>query len=261
MKKNNWLSKLFVILVLLFNYLPIIVVVVYSFNASKYSNWAGFSLQWYEKLFRNSQILRSLNNSLILAFSSCGLSILIGTAGAVGMARSRFRTQGLLENVSMIPMMMPEIILGMAYLAFFSIFRIPFGILTLIIAHTTFCIPYIFINVQSRLVGLDPAYVEAARDLGASPTRAFYDVTLPLITPAILSGALLSFAMSMDDVVISFFVTGTTSNTLPLQVYSMLKMGVTPEVNALCTLMLLVVFGGIGLYYLLTTLLKKEKKQ
>ena len=253
MKKNNWLSKLFVILVLLFNYLPIIVVVVYSFNASKYSNWAGFSLQWYEKLFRNSQILRSLNNSLILAFSSCGLSILIGTAGAVGMARSRFRTQGLLENVSMIPMMMPEIILGMAYLAFFSIIRIPFGILTLIIAHTTFCIPYIFINVQSRLVGLDPAYVEAA--------RAFYDVTLPLITPAILSGALLSFAMSMDDVVISFFVTGTTSNTLPLQVYSMLKMGVTPEVNALCTLMLLVVFGGIGLYYLLTTLLKKEKKQ
>ena len=261
MKKNNWLSKLFVILVLLFNYLPIIVVVVYSFNASKYSNWAGFSLQWYEKLFRNSQILRSLNNSLILAFSSCGLSILIGTAGAVGMARSRFRTQGLLENVSMIPMMMPEIILGMAYLAFFSIIRIPFGILTLIIAHTTFCIPYIFINVQSRLVGLDPAYVEAARDLGASLTRAFYDVTLPLITPAILSGALLSFAMSMDDVVISFFVTGTTSNTLPLQVYSMLKMGVTPEVNALCTLMLLVVFGGIGLYYLLTTLLKKEKKQ
>ena len=261
MKKNNWLSKLFVILVLLFNYLPIIVVVVYSFNASKYSNWAGFSLQWYEKLFRNSQILRSLNNSLILAFSSCGLSILIGTAGAVGMARSRFRTQGLLENVSMIPMMMPEIILGMAYLAFFSIIRIPFGILTLIIAHTTFCIPYIFINVQSRLVGLDPAYVEAARDLGASPTRAFYDVTLPLITPAILSGALLAFAMSMDDVVISFFVTGTTSNTLPLQVYSMLKMGVTPEVNALCTLMLLVVFGGIGLYYLLTTLLKKEKKQ
>ena len=261
MKKNNWLSKLFVILVLLFNYLPIIVVVVYSFNASKYSNWAGFSLQWYEKLFRNSQILRSLNNSLILAFSSCGLSILIGTAGAVGMARSRFRTQGLLENVSMIPMMMPEIILGMAYLAFFSIIRIPFGMLTLIIAHTTFCIPYIFINVQSRLVGLDPAYVEAARDLGANPTRAFYDVTLPLITPAILSGALLSFAMSMDDVVISFFVTGTTSNTLPLQVYSMLKMGVTPEVNALCTLMLLVVFGGIGLYYLLTTLLKKEKKQ
>ncbi len=259
MKKNKWASKLFVFLVLLFNYLPIFVVVIYSFNASKYGNWAGFSLEWYEKLFKNAQILRSLKNSLFLAVSSCALSILIGTAGAVGMAKSRFRTQNLLENVSMIPMMLPEIILGMAYLSFFSIARIPFGMITLIIAHTTFCVPYIFINVQSRLTGLDPAYVEAARDLGASQTRAFYDVTLPLITPAIVSGALLSFAMSMDDVVISFFVTGTTSNTLPLQVYSMLKMGVTPEVNALCTIMLAVVFGAIGLFYLLGSLRKKAR--
>lgn len=258
MKKNSWLSKLFVVLVLLFNYLPIIVVVIYSFNASKYGNWAGFSLEWYEKLFSNRQIMRSLQNSLTLAVASCGLSILIGTAGAVGMAKSHFRTKNLLENVSMIPMMLPEIILGMAYLAFFSMLGIDFGMLTLIIAHTTFCIPYIFINVQSRLVGLDPAYVEAARDLGASPTRAFYDVTLPLIFPAITSGALLAFAMSMDDVVISFFVTGTTSNTLPLQVYSMLKMGVTPEVNALCTLMLLFVFGVIGVYYLIQHLRSKK---
>ena len=154
--------------------------------------------------------------------------------------------------------MLPEIILGMAYLAFFSLLNVDFGMMTLIIAHTTFCIPYIFINVQSRLVGLDPAYVEAARDLGASQTRAFYDVTLPLIAPAITSGALLAFAMSMDDVVISFFVTGTTSNTLPLQVYSMLKLGVTPEVNALCTLMLLAVFGVIGLYYLIGHLRGKK---
>lgn len=250
MKKNSWAAKLFVVLVMLFNYLPIIVVVVYSFNASKYGNWEGFSLEWYEELFRDRQIMRSLKNSLVLAVSSCALSILIGTAGAVGMAKSHFKTKNLLENVSMIPMMLPEIILGMAYLAFFSLLDVSFGMVTLIIAHTTFCIPYIFINVQSRLVGLDPAYVEAARDLGASPTKAFYDITLPLIAPAITSGALLAFAMSMDDVVISFFVTGTTSNTLPLQVYSMLKLGVTPEVNALCTLMLLAVFGVIGLYYL-----------
>ena len=258
MKKNTWRSKLFVALVLLLNYLPIFIVVLYSFNASKYGNWAGFSLQWYQKLMGNSQILRSLKNSLFLAFSSCALSILIGTAGAVGMAKSHFKTQNLLENVSMIPMMLPEIILGMAYLAFFSILKVSFGMVTLIIARVTFCMPYIFINVQSRLVGLDPAYVEAARDLGASPTRAFWDVTLPLISPAITSGALLAFAMSMDDVVISFFVTGTTSNTLPLQVYSMLKMGVTPEVNALCTLMLLVVFAALGLYALLRSLLRKK---
>ena len=258
MKKNTWLSKLFVILVMLFNYLPIIVVVVYSFNASKYGNWEGFSLGWYEELFRDRQIMRSLKNSLVLAVSSCALSILIGTAGAVGMAKSHFRTKNLLENVSMIPMMLPEIILGMAYLAFFSLLDVDFGMVTLIIAHTTFCIPYIFINVQSRLVGLDPAYVEAARDLGASPTRAFYDVTLPLIAPAITSGALLAFAMSMDDVVISFFVTGTRSNTLPLQVYSMLKLGVTPEVNALCTLMLVAVFGVIGVYYLINHIRGKK---
>ena len=158
----------------------------------------------------------------------------------------------------MIPMMLPEIILGMAYLAFFSICKVSFGMVTLIIAHVTFCIPYIFINVQSRLVGLDPAYVEAARDLGASPSRAFRDVTLPLIAPAITSGALLAFAMSMNDVVISFFVTGTTSNTLPLQVYSMLKMGVTPEVNALCTLMLLAVFAALGLYALLRRVMRQK---
>ena len=258
MKKNSWLAKLFVVLVMLFNYLPIIVVVVYSFNASKYGNWEGFSLEWYEELFRDKQIMRSLKNSLVLAVSSCALSILIGTAGAVGMAKSHFRTKNLLENVSMIPMMLPEIILGMAYLAFFSLLDVDFGMITLIIAHTTFCIPYIFINVQSRLVGLDPAYVEAARDLGASPTRAFYDVTLPLIAPAITSGALLAFAMSMDDVVISFFVTGTRSNTLPLQVYSMLKLGVTPEVNALCTLMLVAVFGVIGVYYLINHIRSKK---
>ena len=260
-KKNGALSKLYVILVLLFTYLPVLVVVIYSFNNSKYGNWAGFTLSWYEKLFKNRQILRSLENTLILAFSSCFLSILIGTAGAVGMAKSRFKTKGLMENVSMIPMMLPEIILGMAYLAFFSILKIPFGMLTLIIAHTTFCVPYIYINVQSRLVGLDPSFVEAARDLGASPTKAFLDVTLPLISPAVLSGALLALAMSMDDVVISFFVTGTTSNTLPLQVYSMLKMGVTPEVNALCTLILVVVFGAIGLYYLFTAILRARAEK
>lgn len=253
------MSQLYIWVVLAVMYLPMLVVVAYSFNSSRYSNWDGFSLQWYEELFNNSAIVDTLNNSLMLAFFSCALAILLGTMGAVGMAKSRFRAQNLLENVSLIPMMLPEIILGMAYLSFFSILQVPFGIVTLIIAHTTFCVPYIFINVQSRLVGLDPAYVEAARDLGATQTRAFYDVTLPLITPAIISGALLAFAMSMDDVVISFFVTGTTSNTLPLQVYSMLKMGVTPEVNALCTLMLLVVFGAIGVFYLLSSLRRKAR--
>ena len=237
-RTNTWRSKLFVLLVLLFNYLPIIVVVVYSFNASKYGNWEGFSLEWYEKLFRNTQIMRSLKNSLFLAVSSCALSILIGTAGAVGMAKSRFRAQNLLENVSLIPMMLPEIILGMAYLSFFSILQVPFGMVTLIIAHTAFCIPYVYMLVKARLVGLDKSLPEAARDLGASEARVFFDITLPLIAPAIASGMLLSFAMSFDDVIISLFVTGVNVNTLPLKVYTSLKTGITPEINALCTLML-----------------------
>ena len=257
MKKNGLFAKIFVAAVLLLNYLPMVIVVIYSFGSSKYGSLTGFTLEWYEKLLRNDGIMRSLSNSLFLGVMSCILSILIGTMGAVGMAKSRFRTQGLLENVSMIPMMIPEIILGMAYLTFFSIVHIPYGMIALILAHTTFCVPYIFINVQSRLVGLDPAYVEAARDLGASQTRAFYDVTLPMITPAIVSGALLAFAMSMDDVVISFFVTGTTSNTLPLQIYSMLKMGVTPEINALCTIMLVVVLVSISGWYLISRMRKR----
>ena len=184
-------------------------VVVYSFNASKYGNWEGFSLEWYEKLFRNTQIMRSLKNSLFLAVSSCALSILIGTAGAVGMAKSRFRAQNLLENVSLIPMMLPEIILGMAYLSFFSILQVPFGMVTLIIAHTTFCVPYIFINVQSRLVGLDPAYVEAARDLGASPFKAFLTVTVPLTVPGIVAGCVLVFVPSMGLFFISDLLGGS----------------------------------------------------
>ena len=262
MRKSKF-APVYLTLVLIALYLPIVVVVLYSFNAntSRFTfDFTGFSLQHYAGLLKDTKgLVAALKNSLILAGYSLALSVVLGTLGAVGMAKSRFRAQNLLENVSLIPMMLPEIILGMAYLSFFSILQVPFGMVTLIIAHTTFCVPYIFINVQSRLVGLDPAYVEAARDLGATQTRAFYDVTLPLITPAIISGALLAFAMSMDDVVISFFVTGTTSNPLPLQVYSMLKMGVTPEVNALCTLMLLVVFGAIGVFYLLSSLRRKAR--
>ena len=246
-RKSGTFSKLYIALVLLLTYLPIIVVVVYSFNESKYTNWTGFTTDWYTALFKDKQLIASLKNSLQLAVSSTIIAILVGTAGAVGMAKSHFRMQGLLENVSMIPIMIPEIIIGMAYLAFFSFVRIPLGMGTLIAAHATFCIPYVYVNVQSRLVGLDPNFVEAARDLGASPTRAFYDITLPLITPSVLSGALLAFAMSMDDVVISFFVTGPTTNTLPVKIFSMLKVGVNPTINALCTVMLAVVIAAIAL--------------
>lgn len=229
-------------------YLPIVVVVIYSFNASKNDAvWTGFTLDWYGKLFKDQSLMEALKNSLILAFLSCLISAIIGTIGAVGMVRCDFKSKGIIENMSTLPIMIPEIILGMTFLAFFSFFKLPFGMTTLVIAHTSFCIPYIFMMVKGRLIGIDRSIGEAARDLGASEIRMFFDITLPLITPAIVSGTLLAFAMSLDDVVISFFVTGATTNTLPVKIYSQIKVGITPEINALCTVMIAVTFIIIGI--------------
>ncbi|MEG0542147.1 MAG: ABC transporter permease subunit, partial [Angelakisella sp.] len=222
-------SGIYLGLILLFMYLPVVVVVIYSFNVSKSDiQWLGFTLDWYKKMANNRVLMDALKNSLILAVCACSVSAVIGTIGAVGLARWSFRSKGLLENLAILPIMIPEIILGMVFLAFFSFLRLPFGMFTLIIGHTSFCIPYIFLVVKGRLVGLDPAISEAARDLGATETRMFFDITLPLIAPAVLSGTLLAFAMSLDDVVISFFVTGAQTNTLPIKIYSSIKFGVTP---------------------------------
>ncbi len=229
-------------------YLPILIVILYSFNVSKSSGmWTGFTTDWYAKLFRDQTMGSALVNSLVLAAWSVALSGIVGTLGAVGMVKAKFRGQGALETASTLPIMIPEIILGMAYLAVFSAVGVKFGMPTLVIAHTTFCIPYVFINVKGRLAGMDPALEEAARDLGASPIRTFFTVTLPLILPAVISGMLLALAMSLDDVVISFFVTGPTTNTLPLKIFSSLKTGVSPQINALCTLMLGSVFLIVAL--------------
>ena len=253
-------AGLYLTAVLVFMYLPVVMVVLYSFNVSKSdARWTGFTLDWYGKMLHNQVLMEALRNSLIVAVCACLLSAVIGTIGAVGLARWSFRGKGLLENMSLLPIMIPEIILGMVFLAFFSFIGLPFGLLTLILGHTSFCIPYIFLVVRGRLVGLDPSIGEAARDLGAGQWRMFFDITLPLIAPAVLSGSLLAFAMSLDDVVISFFVTGATTNTLPIKIYSQIKFGVTPEINALCTVMLCITFalifasGKIGAKHTQTT--------
>lgn len=198
--------------------------------------------------------MEALGNSLILGVLSCLLSAVIGTLGAVGMAKLNYKSKGLLEYVSILPLMTPEIILGMVFLAFFSQLNLPFGMLTLLISHTVFCVPYILMEVKARLVGMDKSLEEAAMDLGATPRRTFFDITLPLIMPAVLSGSLLAFAMSMDDVVISVFVNGPRLSTLPIKVYTQMKTGVTPEINALCTLMLVVSVGILLLYSLVRRL-------
>lgn len=254
MKKNTKWSNLYMGLILLFLYLPIFFVILYSFNESRTTAvWGGFSLKWYEELFQDRNLLEALGNSLVLGGISCVTAAVIGTLGAVGMARSHLKTKGIVEYVARLPIMIPEIILGMVFMAFFSLMNLPFGMVTLVIAHTAFCVPYILMTVKARLVGMDPSLEEAARDLGASSGRAFVDIVLPLLMPGVLSGSLLAFAMSLDDVVISIFVNGPRLNTLPIKVYTQMKFGVTPEINALCTLML----GATLLVLAIWTIVKK----
>ena len=253
MKKNSKLSRFYLGLIFVLMYLPIAVVIGFSFNESKLPvRFTGFSLKWYQELFSDSAMIEALGNSLFLGVVSCFVSAVIGTLGAVGLSRIHWKTKGILEYISILPLMIPEIILGMVLMAFFYMMNLPFGMLTLLIGHTVFCVPYILMEVKARLAGMDPSLEEAARDLGAGPFRAFWDIILPLIMPAVMSGSLLAFAMSMDDVVISIFINGPRLSTLPIKVYTQIKTGVTPEVNALCTIMLavtlliLLVYTAIG---------------
>lgn len=257
MKRRFSFSTLYLALITLITYLPIAVVILFSFNDSKLSvAWKGFTWHWYEALFHDAALMEALRNSLILGFVSSAFAAVIGTLGAIGMARVHYRSKGMMEYLSTIPIMLPEIILGMVFMAFFSLLRLPFGWPTLIIAHTSFCIPYVYLMVKARLVGIDKSIEEAARDLGASPVRAFFDITLPLILPAVASGCILSFAMSFDDVVISIFVNGPTLSTLPIKVYTQMRTGVTPEINALCTLILTAVI----LILLLSSVLRRKSR-
>ncbi len=241
MKVKSRLPWIYMAIITIVTYIPIILTVVYSFNESKLTSvWAGFSLKWYEELLRDRDIKEALRNSLVLGGLSCLGAVVIGTSGALGMDRCRNKLNGVISYISLIPIMIPEIILGMVFLAAFSLMNLPFGMLTLVIAHTTFCVPYVFMTVRARLAGMDHATEEAARDLGASGIRTFFDITLPALVPAIASGVLLSFAMSFDDVVISIFVTGAKVNTLPIKIYTRMKTGVTPEINALATVLLVI---------------------
>lgn len=261
MKKNSKFANLYLVIIFLLMYLPIGVVIVFSFNEAKLPvRFTGFSLKWYQELMGDSAMLQALVNSLILGVASCFVSAVIGTFGAVGLSRLHLRSKGILEYISILPLMIPEIILGMVLMAFFYMLNLPFGMLTLLIGHTVFCVPYILMEVKARLVGMDPSLEEAARDLGASSMRAFFDITLPLIMPAVVSGSLLAFAMSMDDVVISIFINGPKLSTLPIKVYTQIKTGVTPEVNALCTIMLAFTLAVLLLYSLIRSIRRKKNR-
>ena len=249
MKDHSLALKLSAGFGFLFLYAPIVALIVYSFNESKLVTvWGGWSLKWYVELFQNDQIMAAAWVSLKIAFISATLAAVLGTLAGFVLSRMRkFRGKTMLAGWVTAPLVMPEVITGLSLLLLFIAMEDMFGwpagrgTTTIVIAHTTFCLAYVAVVVQSRLSSMDDTLEEAAMDLGAKPVSLFFLITLPLIAPAILSGGLLSFTLSLDDLVIASFVSGPGNSTLPMVIFSKVRLGVTPEINALATLMILVV--------------------
>jgi spermidine/putrescine transport system permease protein len=220
-----------------FLYIPIVLLVVYSFNDSRLNlQWSGFTTKWYGMLFGNQVLLRAFYNSLIVAGATTVLSVILGTSAAWLLHRYRFPAQRTIGLLIFIPMVMPEVLMGVSLLVLFVSLGIPLGYTTLIIAHTTFCFPFVLVGVQARLQGIDPALEEAALDLGATPLKAFWLVIVPYLMPAIIAGALMAFTLSFDEYIVTVFTSGAASQTLPLKVYGMVRVGLNPQLNALSTL-------------------------
>ncbi|MGP1522858.1 MAG: ABC transporter permease [Treponema sp.] len=240
-KRNRFSFSLVVlILTLLFLFLPLIVIIFYSFNESKGSDFTGVSLIWYKKLlFDSKDLWRSLLNSLLVAFSSAALSTVLGTLAALGISWYKFKGKTYIQTISFLPMVLPEVIIGVSMLIFFSGIKLPLGLFSIFTAHTTFCLPFVFLMILARIDEFDFSIVEAAYDLGATERQTMFKVIVPAILPGIMSGFLMAITMSLEDFVITFFVSGPGSTTLPLYVYSMIRFGVSPVINALSFVMIL----------------------
>jgi spermidine/putrescine transport system permease protein len=226
-----------------FLYVPLLIVIVYSFNDSRLNaEWVGFTFGWYDKLFHNQDMLLAAGNSLLIGLTASAVSTVLGTMAGLAMYRHRNR---LLSILVLAPIAIPEILMGVSLLIFFVLLNLTLGLVSVALAHIAFCIGFVAIVVRSRLAGMDESLTEAARDCGASPLNAFRYVTLPLIMPGVIAGALMAFTLSIDDFVITFFTAGAGTVTLPLQIYSMIKIAVTPEVNAISTLLMLLTLALI----------------
>ncbi len=234
-------SRLFLGLVFVYLYAPIAVLVVNSFNDSKYGHsWRGFSWRWYEKLWNNSALLEAFYHSLTIGVLAATLATLIGTLMAYALYRFQFRLKQATSGLLFVVMMSPDIVLAITFLVVFMALGVALGFWSLLIAHITFCLPFVVVTVYARLRDFDGNLIEASRDLGAGEARTFVTVVLPMSMPAIVSGWLLSFTLSLDDVIVSSFVTGPSYEILPIRVFSMVKVGVSPEVNVLATVLLVI---------------------
>ena len=223
-----------------FLYVPIAVLIAFSFNSARTgATWQCFSLQWYERVFSNTRILEAAANSLIVAALATVGSVVIGTLMAIAMERYQFRAKLAWDALLYLPVIIPEIVMGISLLIFFAAINLSRGIVTLVISHIAFCMPFVYLTMRARLADFDRSLEEAAQDLGADEWTTFRRITLPLLMPGIISSALLAFTLSLDDFVISFFVTGVGSQTLPVYIWGQIRRGITPEINAISTLMLL----------------------
>ena len=226
--------------ILAFLYLPLLILALYSFNESRINAvWNGFTLDWYLSLFKNRRVLEALTNSLIVAFASTIVSTVLGTTAAIALNKYQYKYKNVINGLLYLPILIPEIVMGLSLLVLFSQAHIPLGKTSLILAHITFCVSFVVITVNARLEGMRPELEQAAMDLYATPFQTFRYVTLPLAMPGIVAGALMAFTLSIDDFIISFFVAGPNSTTLPLYIYAMVKRGISPEINALSTLLML----------------------
>ena len=230
-----------------FLYLPIVLLVIYSFNASRLVTvWGGFSTRWYVSLFSNQGLMDAAWVTARVAFVSASVATILGTLAALALTRyTRFRGRFLFSGMVFAPLVMPEVITGLSLLLLFVAIGLDRGFLTVTLAHITFSMCFVAVVVQSRLISFDRSLEEAAMDLGATPVRTFFSVTLPVIMPAIVSGWMLAFTLSLDDLVIASFTSGPGATTLPMKIYSQVRLGVTPEINAVCTILIAVVTSGV----------------
>jgi spermidine/putrescine transport system permease protein len=236
-RPSRWLTS-FVVGIYAFLFAPIVVLVIFSFNDSRRTfTWQGFTLDWYERLLRNREIWDALRVTLEVAAVAVVGSVILGSLLGLGLARLRFRGSGAVQTLLLLPMITPEIIMGISLLVFFNeLFGLNGSVAQISLAHVTFCISYVAITVRARAANLNPQLEEAARDLGASAWGAFRHITLPLLAPAVAAGAMLAFALSFDDLIVTSFNAGVGSTTLPVQIYSAIRFGVTPQINAISTL-------------------------
>ena len=239
---NKVLKNLFIGLVFIFLYLPIIILVIFSFNSSEMNViFESFTFDWYKNLFQNTNLIMAFANTLVVAITSTVIAVIVGTISAISLNKYDFPFKNLINKLIYIPIVIPEIVLGIALLSVYTLTKLDLGLFTIILSHIAFSIPYVIVSVRATFSNNIVVYEEAAKDLGASSLKTFIYVTLPLIKSGVISGGLLAFTLSLDDVVISYFTAGPSSNTLPLYIYSIIKTGITPDVNALSSLMLLIV--------------------